>query len=436
MTRNDSTDLEAERCDDHGVIPFVFFLALLARMAYTFVADQIGALGQFSDFLYIHQIAQALAAGGGFCIEGHRVFNQSPGYPALLAVLYWLAGSGGPVVLGLNLVLGAAGVALVSFICMAIVRAVDPGGHVRAAGMWGGIIAAFFPDSLLYMTLAAGENLLVPLMLLILAVALGWERGAVREGIIMGILWAAAASVKAHVLLWFVLIPFAWRGAGKPVRTRLAVAAGAMIVCLVPWTVANFRASGHFIPFAAVSGEVMLDGTNPMANGGPVKDREFEASVAHIADPVERDRAYMKQAAGYAWAHPAWFVKLTAKKFVRGLVPVRDYVYEYGGFRKVWGRISKWGVTGFNALLFGVGLLGLLGLRRNAAVFAAGASLVVAPVILQTLFFAYARYRFPFLFCLIPFAVAGMAVLLSKKSAYSLPLAGASPRGERKETLV
>jgi hypothetical protein len=83
--------------------------------------------------------------------------------------------------------------------------------------------------------------------------------------------------------------------------------------------------------------------------------------------------------------------------------------------------VSRWGVTAFNAVLLAGVLLGLWFVRKQRIVMVTGLALIAAPTVLQAVFFAYSRYRFPFLYCLLPVVVAGWLGLWERITMNSIP---------------
>jgi 4-amino-4-deoxy-L-arabinose transferase-like glycosyltransferase len=65
------------------------------------------------DELQFHRLAENLAAGRGFTLDGSAVINRVPGYPVLLAGLYLVMGPSIVAARLLNTVLGALCVPLV-----------------------------------------------------------------------------------------------------------------------------------------------------------------------------------------------------------------------------------------------------------------------------------------------------------------------------------
>ena len=383
--------------------------ALLLRALYVWrMVARYGA-DQFSDFLYMDRLAQSLAAGSGFALWGERIFNQSIGYPFLLSLCYRLCGSHWAVMMGMNVVLGALSVGLVYLLARSLSWDYGRPGTGRKVAVSGALLALFYPDSLLYCAFAASENLLIPLVLLVLLASTSKWKSCLLQGGTVGFLAAGMASVKAYALLLCLLLPLVWWYKDRRFVARTAAAALLGIVCLVPWTYLNYVASeGRFVPFASIAGTVVLDGTNPLASGKPTNVVELAPEDEVPKHPVDLDRAYMRKAIGYIRESPAWFAKLCVKKVIWGLVPVRDFVFEaFDQVRLFTPFLSRWGTTAFNTVLLFGSMLGIGLAVKNRTTFVLGLGLFVAPMLIQLIFCAVPRYRFPFWFCLAPYVGYG-----------------------------
>ena len=194
----------------------VVALALAVRLLYVFSMVLLYGTEQASDFYFMDQLARSLAAGQGYTLAGERIFNQSVGYPAVLAALYWIFGSRVEVALGLNAVLGALTAGLVYLLALRILREVPPRlawlKPERVALLAAGLMAVY-PDSLMYASLLASENLLIPLLVASFLSAFWATRNEWLAGAVTGALAAGAASAKAQVLFAFLLVPLIWRAA-------------------------------------------------------------------------------------------------------------------------------------------------------------------------------------------------------------------------------
>jgi len=215
--------------------------------------------------------------------------------------------------------------------------------------------------------------------------------------------------VKAYALLLCLLLPSIWWYKDRRFIARTAAAALLGVVCLAPWTYLNYVASeGRFVPFASIAGTVVLDGTNPLASGKPTNVVELGPEDEVPEHPVDLDRAYMRKAIGYIKASPGWFAKLCVQKVVWGLIPIRDFVFEaFDQVRMFTPFLSRWGTTAFNVLVLLGSVIGIGLATRDRTTLMVGVGLFVAPMLIQLVFCAVPRYRFPFWFCITPYVGYG-----------------------------
>lgn len=388
----------------------VFVLAgLFVRAVYVaWVVAKFG-VDQYSDPLCMHKLAESIAAGNGFTIDDVRIFNQSMAYPLLVGATYKLFGSELMVALALNTALGAFSAGLVYLLGL---RLFEDGLWKQQARRIAGIaagVAVVYPDSLLYAGVTAGENLLVPSTLLFLLFVLGrWKSDWILASAV-GVVAAVAANAKVLVVVVCLFVPFIWKARKQRFVVRTVVAALVGIVCILPWTVLNYRVSGgHIIPFAEVIGETFLDSNNPDARGVPTNKGFLPPQEESGKDPITVNRMRIRKAMGYIKADPAWFARLCVKKFLYTFSPVRDYMFQDRGQDRFFTSfLSRWLTTAFNAMiLFGI-LAGLITARRDKWVLLTGVALYLSTLVIQIVFCAYPRYRFPFFFCMLPFCVIG-----------------------------
>ncbi len=424
-----SQDGQPRRSVDLVVLLIISILALLLRGVYAFLLLRTQGAEQFSDFLYMHQLAVSLADGDGFTIDGVRIFNQSVGYPFFLAGFYAVFGAGIAVALVVNSILGTIAVMFVVLLFRRYQRhATKPdSGTGPFAVLLCAALAIGYPDAILYTGLIASENLLIPVLLVLVWVNVPKAcneteqiRSAFVVGVLTGAVAAVAALIKANVLIYCLLLPLQWMLSRRRwlIRSLGAVIAG---VCfLTPWTIANYRASGgHIIPFSAIAGTAFLDGTNPHARGQPTNRYQLDVEPDDPTSEIERNQLRLQQALSYIIDNPGAFVKLTALKLVHSFSPVRDFVYEaHGRARLFHPLMTRWLPTIFNGfMLVGVCLLLVLG-DRKSILWLSGACLSGGAIVLQLVFFAYSRYRYPFLFALIPQGVTGWMLMLARVFPY------------------
>jgi 4-amino-4-deoxy-L-arabinose transferase-like glycosyltransferase len=389
-------------------------VALVVRVAYVVAIVAPYGAQQTGDAEFLNQLGQSLANGRGFVLaDGERIYNQSIGYPAFLALLYKAFGPHVRTALAANVVLGVSSVALVYAFARTLLREAPSSVPSRRVAFWAGILAALYPDSLLHAATLNAENLLVPLLLAALLAAV-WR--TTRDGVagaLTGAFAATAASVKALIIFGFALVPLVWLAARRRPALRTLAAIAAASAVLAPWTYVNYRDSGgYFIPFSVVVGEVFLDGNNPLARGKMtgVMTLGAEAEAGH--NEMEIDRMKLRRALNYIRERPGWYAQLLLRKFVHALSPVRDSAFEAPGEPRLFTpMLSRWVPTLFNAaLLIGV-VAGCISLRGRLVPLAVAASQVTGALVVQLIFAAFTRYRFPFLFALLPYAALGLLTI-------------------------
>jgi hypothetical protein len=385
-------------------------VALVVRLFYTLVIVSQYGLAQESDALYLNGLAKSLAAGTGFTLSGHRIYNQSLGYPLFLSILYRIGGPDVRLALAANACLGALSVALVVLLAGRLQRHVVAAGGPSGGGapLWGtGLLATLYPDSLLYTPTTSSENLLIPCMLLLLLSALH-EGGDWRWGGLTGLTAAAMATVKAHMILACLSLPFLWVLLRVNVWKRLAGATVVGGMCLLPWTWMNFRDSGRFIPFSAIAGTVFFDCTNPYAQGKPTNRFQLPAAEEAGHTEIELNSMRMRRALEYIRSDPKWYLRLLGMKLIYAFSPARDFMFESEGQVRLFTPfLSRWGPTAFNSALLLGAVFGLAALWRTPLACALSLSLLLSSILIQLIFCAFPRYRFPYLFALLPIVAWG-----------------------------
>lgn len=314
-------------------LPLLVLLALVVRLvaAWVWQARLAGQFG-FGDSLSYWQLGQHLGLGQPYRF-GEQIgwIFRMPGYPALLAPIFWLAGpEASPLwgralgaILGSLTVLGAWALARQLF---------GPRAGLIAAAM-----TAFYPGAIAASVLILSEAPFCPLMLANLLFWV-WAEQSPGRGRAAG--WALAAGVVAGLGTlvrpsWLLFLPFAaavalvgW-GGRKRRLALVAVMVLGLLVMMTPWWLRSLRLCGHFVPTTLQAGASLYDGWNPQATGA--SDMRFvgEFFGAYYRNPPQLPAEYpaawedyIDQRMGQAavrWAkeHPGQVLSLAGTKFVR-----------------------------------------------------------------------------------------------------------------------
>src|SRR5579862_5127916 len=227
------------------------------------------------------------------------------------------------------------------------------------------------------------------------------------------------------------LFPFlagwaAWRSRQHILR-NVALACGIMALCCVPWTVRNYHVFHAFIPLRSTLGLQLWVGNNADAHVIWLGEQH------PIHDNAERDRyiqmgeiAYMaekeKGAVAYILSFPRHEAELIAGRFVMfwsggSLHPIDDFIHN----RSLWFRY----VLLFNICLALGALAGIIVLIRKRSIYAF--PLAVGPIVFPFAYYltlSFPRYRHP----IDPVLMLLTAITLSGFSRRAIP-ASPEPSG-------
>jgi tetratricopeptide (TPR) repeat protein len=324
----------------------IFGVALLLRAAYLkglhespLWADLPVDLGYYRDW--------ALRIAAGEWSHG-ELFEQSPLYAYLLALIFKVAGPGLLAPRLLQIVVGSITCVLIARIGR---RLLSPG-----AGLAAGLLAAVYGPFLFYDGMLMKEVFAVFFMTAMLdqlTASNGSQRGLLATA---GLCLGLGALVRDNLILvapavalWLVLDP--WLGGapagrepgrgprmtGGRVREGLgraaAFAAGALLV-IAPMTLRNYHVSGDIVPLTTGGGEVFYIGNNENADGrytpppfvrasASQEHEDFRIEAARRlgvprAELSRKDASDYWLAQGLAWirANPGDFAALAGRKLL------------------------------------------------------------------------------------------------------------------------
>jgi hypothetical protein len=390
-------------------------------------------------------IAHSLATGAGFGspfrVDTGPTAWMTPVYPLLLAGVMKLFGTytfpSYVAAVGLN----------ICFSSLACVPLFFAGKRIGGTGLGAtaGWIWAIFPNAILLSYESLWETSLSALIgATILWATLGVaESGRLRDWSFYGLLWGFALMTNASLLSLFPLLLgwMAYRRVQEESawRRHAAVAAGAALLCCVPWTIRNYMVFHSIVPLRSVIGLQLWVGNNPQAKV------VWRGEQHPIYDSNERDRyirmgeiAYMEEkrqnAIRYILTHPGREAELIGGRFVSlwaggAASPGKDFFAN----RSLWFRY----VLLFNIIAAFGALLGIAALIHMGSPFAFPTT--VFPLVFPWAYYmtlSFPRYRHPIdpvVMLLTAVTLCQMAVWLRKTREARLRRVTESPLRVRKE---
>jgi len=288
----------------------------------------------FPDSETYWELGRAVAEGRPFEMNPDRRVFRTPGYPVLLASVFWLAGDDPPVLAarGLGAILGVLAVGGVMGLAGLLFD--------RQTALLAGAVAAIYPDAVAMSTFVLSEAPFCPLMMLHLCCwTLAWRAGVPGR---QAAWWSLAGGAAAGVATltrpsWLLFVPFAvgislLRTAD---RRRLAWiglwSIAGLLAVMAPWWVRNGRVTGAFVPTTLQVGESLYDGLSPQATGQSdmrfVDEFRAQLRAEDAANPraasqggcfeARLDRRMRDAAVAWAVRHPGRVVQFAAVKFLR-----------------------------------------------------------------------------------------------------------------------
>jgi 4-amino-4-deoxy-L-arabinose transferase-like glycosyltransferase len=238
--------------------------------------------------------------------QGFQTVFRAPGYPALLAVIYRLAGEADRLA-AVRLVQSALGALLAPLTVVLAYRLRLP----SRASWLAGIVVGVYPILWMYPIGLGSENLFLLLTLVGVTLLLwaGDDRRP-RSAVLAGIVLAGAALTRG-VLALFLVFAGCWlvRRAGWRPGLLFGLAAAALIV---PWAARNSQVLGRPAFIENSLGYNLFVGYHPEGDGG------FVAKVGLIPtrfmDDGERDQWTFEQGVGFIRGDPGRALALLPRR--------------------------------------------------------------------------------------------------------------------------
>lgn len=364
-----------------------------ARLAVSWASADAGV---FADMAQYHERAQHLAVTGTLWPDALR----GPGYPAVLAVAYRLAGDSLWTARMVNAAIGGALVLLTGVLA----RAAGAGGRAWIASA----IVACYPALVLSSVYVMPEGvyalwLVATLMLVRHRSALFAVAAGMVAGVAMLTRSVGLALVAAPVAMWARAVS-ASEASWATALGRVAMFGGAAAMVLLPWLAFTTRVAGGPL-LDATSGYNLLAGNNPRATGRlELGDEAWlrDTYIAGASSAADGNRRAIAAGVSWAVAHPHAWLRLAAVKlgYLVGLEG-REHAWVYGhayfGARSAT-TVTLWGwllLVSFPVLCVAAAI-GLVRAPRPApsALVAIGA-VVVATAALHLLSFGESRFHLP-----------------------------------------
>jgi 4-amino-4-deoxy-L-arabinose transferase-like glycosyltransferase len=215
------------------------------------------------DPYYFEAMGKSLARGDGFLPYGLLIKRRSPLYPMLIGAVYLVFGEHARLVQLLQCLLHAGTCALVFSLGRTLF-------NVRT-GVIAGVACALHPMLLRYVPDLHLETLLAFLVTLMLVLTVRfYERPTAGSGALLGAVAGLATLTKAVIILYpglfaigivFKSLHSSRRGeSSRPPWAPLAILFLVMALPILPWTLRNYRVSGHFVPVSTGMSDAFLRG--------------------------------------------------------------------------------------------------------------------------------------------------------------------------------
>ncbi|NUQ65677.1 MAG: glycosyltransferase family 39 protein [Pirellulales bacterium] len=313
-------------------VAFVLLVALVLRLVAAWAWQaRLDAPFRFGDSFSYWHLGRALAAGEPYRYGEYGFVFRTPGYPVLLAPIFWVAGPDASPLWGrvLGAVFGTLSVFGVWWLAQ---RLFDP-----RAGILAAVIAAVYPGAIVTSVLVLSEAPFCPLMLAHLALwTAAWQAATPSRNSLFaflgGLMAGAATLVRPSWLLFTPLAILVGLIASGQRRRSLAVGAVmllGLVTAMLPWWIRNARLTGHFVATSLQVGASLYDGWSPDATGasnmefvGRFVDLERRASADLPEDDpaafeYRLDRRMRTAAVQWALQHPGRAAELAVIKFLR-----------------------------------------------------------------------------------------------------------------------
>jgi hypothetical protein len=446
-----------------GILLAIFAVSVTLRVGTAlYLGDIVDAPPLLTDQRSYHALGERLITGHGFSFaEGWYPFTNPDTPTAHWSFLYSLFVAGvyaifGPHPLAVRVIQAIIGGILLPWLVYRLAfrlyqptsnnrfgQAISDRGFSseRLALLAAGIAAVYFYFVLYAATLMTETFFICGLLFIleqsmVLAETPGWRRGVIL-GIGLGLTTLLRQSILpgiAVIVLWLLWVAYR-RRALRRMLASLAVAAGLLVLFIVPFTVRNYLVYHEFLLLNSNAGYAMYSAQNPMhgVNFQAFEGAPIPADLVGLGlNEAQFDRELMKRGIGFVLAEPGRYLQLSLSRAIAYIEfwPTGDTTL-----------INNIGRVGSFGLFLPFMLYGLLLALRYALHRSAQVQLSTSPLMLCLLFglaysvmhiftWAMPRYRLPVDAVMLPLTALGVyqiAHWLSERFSRRKSLAAVEP---------
>jgi len=396
-------------CARAGLTP-ALVAVLVAGLAIRLLWVVIHPVTPVSDFAEYNKHAANLAGHGVYSDNlAYRDAFWPPGWPAVLALVYLVAGVHPQIgaIAGTILEWGAIVVA-----AWAAIRLLAPRWATCAV-----VAMCLYPGAIAYGPVLGTEHL-AAVLFTTAVVLVAFTRPAASTAFVIGLVEGALLLTRADYGLATAIVLAVWFWRGRRVHGILNFALIAILgalVCVGPWIARNALVFGEFIPTNTNGGETFYLGTLSARYTEPASVKRLR--VTSTTKPGAHDAMYWRLAINNVEANPLRWLSFDAQRLYHqygqetedlhwgriGSAAVKTVAYAY------WLAIVVLALVGFVTALALKGRLGI------AWAYIAGSVAVVS--LLKTVFVVNQRDRLPLSYLLILIAGLGAMRVVQAASA-------------------
>ncbi len=329
---------------------------------------------------------------------------RAPGYPTLIAVVYWVLGPDLVRLRVVEAVLGTIGVGVIGVVGASLFG--------TSAGLLAAVLAAVNPVLVVLPSTQYSENTLVLLVALAFAAAFaGWRRGGLGWWALSGALLGAAVLTRPNAVLLLPGLAIGFALALRRERRRwilpLAAALAAVVLVISPWVARNYRVHHRWFFVATGGGRAMWFGNNARTRAITSEPTYFDPELMKqlLAQPdgFAQDQYLYRLGVTFIREHPGRAALLYLAK-LRNLFALYPVTYSHSLFTSTWSAVGQ---TAISAVIFLGAILALaLRLRSTPALWPM-LGCIVSFALVNSVFWTVMRYRMVFEPCLLWMAGVG-----------------------------